>query len=100
MPIELLCPGCNQLLRVPDTAAGKAAKCPKCATVLSVPTGANPANVAPLGPPQSPDLGFGAPEPKPGNPGLFSAPPPQNPFSDPTQGASFGVRGLDQSLNP
>jgi hypothetical protein len=92
MPIELLCPGCNQLLRVPDAAAGKAAKCPKCATVLTVPTAADP--------PPSSDFGFGASEPKPGNPGAFSAPRSQNPFSDPTQGASYGVRGPNQTLNP
>src|SRR6188768_4119955 len=37
MSIEFLCPSCQQQLRVPDTAAGKNAKCPKCSSILSVP---------------------------------------------------------------
>lgn len=37
MPIEFLCPGCNRQLRVPDTAAGKQAKCPSCEQVCSIP---------------------------------------------------------------
>ncbi len=96
MPIELTCPGCNQLLRVPDTAAGKSAKCPKCETILPVPAAASPPHAA-FGLPPSPDFGSSAAEPKPG---AFGAPPSQNPFSDPAQRASVGVPGLDQSLNP
>ena len=37
MPIAIQCAGCKQRLRVPDKAAGKRIKCPKCQTVLSVP---------------------------------------------------------------
>jgi hypothetical protein len=37
MPIEFVCEGCQQRLRVPDTSAGKQAKCPNCAAILSVP---------------------------------------------------------------
>ena len=39
MAIEFGCPGCHQTLRVPDTAAGKVAKCPSCSTVATVPDG-------------------------------------------------------------
>jgi phage FluMu protein Com len=37
MPIEFRCSQCNQLLRVSDQSAGKAARCPKCQTTLKVP---------------------------------------------------------------
>jgi hypothetical protein len=37
MTIEFRCGQCNQLLRVPDTAAGKHARCPTCQAVMAVP---------------------------------------------------------------
>lgn len=37
MPIEVYCDSCQKKLRVPDTAAGKRIKCPKCQGVISVP---------------------------------------------------------------
>lgn len=37
MPIKLKC-NCGQLLNVPDTAAGKAVKCPKCQSAVRVPS--------------------------------------------------------------
>ena len=37
MTIEFRCSQCNQLLRVPDTAAGKNARCPKCQALMLVP---------------------------------------------------------------
>lgn len=40
MPIEFACGQCQKLLRVPDTAAGKNAKCPQCSAVVPVPTSA------------------------------------------------------------
>jgi hypothetical protein len=39
MPIEVFCESCQKKLRVPDTAAGKRIKCPKCQGVISVPAG-------------------------------------------------------------
>jgi hypothetical protein len=33
----ITCGGCNKKMRVPDSAAGKRIKCPKCATVMRVP---------------------------------------------------------------
>ena len=38
MPIELHCQHCNQLVRAPDQAAGKRAKCPYCHQEVYVPT--------------------------------------------------------------
>jgi phage FluMu protein Com len=37
MTIEFRCSQCNQLLRVPETAAGKNARCPKCQSLMTVP---------------------------------------------------------------
>jgi predicted Zn finger-like uncharacterized protein len=33
----ITCNGCNSKIRVPDSAAGKRVKCPKCATLIRVP---------------------------------------------------------------
>jgi predicted Zn finger-like uncharacterized protein len=33
----ITCDGCGAKIRVPDSAAGKRAKCPKCATIVNVP---------------------------------------------------------------
>ncbi len=105
MPIEFLCQNCSQQLRVPDTAAGKNARCPKCSTILAVPastTSAAPASLSPLSPPPQPGFNFGAAEPKPasndpfggGAPGgSFGAPPPKNPFGDSGAASPFGGSG-------
>ncbi len=63
MPIEFLCSSCNQQLRVPDGAAGKNARCPKCATVLAVPAGSG--GLSPLAPPPQAGFNFGPPEQEP-----------------------------------
>ena len=47
MPIEFRCSGCNQLLRVPETAAGQQAKCPNCSAVQTIPAASAPAAVPP-----------------------------------------------------
>ena len=76
MPIEFNCGQCGQRLRVPDTSAGKKAKCPKCEQVLNVP------DAAAAAPNLSADAGtesanpFGAPP--------ASAPGSVNPFGSPT----------------
>ena len=75
MALELPCPGCGRLLRVPDEAAGRQVKCPKCETVFTVPS------VGPLPPSGQPgSSGFSAP----GSPAVPSGPPP---------GASSGIEG-------
>ena len=48
MPIEFNCQSCSKLLRVPDTAAGKQARCPDCQQVVTVPASTSP--VAPVKP--------------------------------------------------
>lgn len=93
MPIELRCPGCSQQLRVPDDAAGKTAKCPKCAALVQIPGAAAP---PPPPPPSTPEWSFGAEAAKPaaspfgaaGNP--YSTEPgkgydsgPVNPYASP-----------------
>jgi predicted Zn finger-like uncharacterized protein len=37
MPVSLTCPSCASSLRVPDSAAGRKVKCPKCGSVIGVP---------------------------------------------------------------
>ncbi|MCY2989070.1 MAG: YIP1 family protein [Planctomycetota bacterium] len=90
MSIEFRCSGCSKLLRTPDEAAGKRAKCPACGTILDVP-------VATL-PEPTPD----AAGPEGGGPTMPSpfAAPSANPFADATAGAR-PVGGSDSStVNP
>jgi hypothetical protein len=51
MAIEFHCPYCTAAIRVPDAAAGKRGKCPKCATRLLVPAVAVPDPLDPLAQP-------------------------------------------------
>ena len=37
MPIEFVCPGCQNVLRVPDEHAGKQARCPECQLISQIP---------------------------------------------------------------
>jgi hypothetical protein len=113
MPIEFRCSQCGQLLRVPEEAAGKSARCPKCQALMhvpgvaiAVPPGGEPAPV-PSPPPisSSADMaGSGAPPmpPPPGNP--FSAAPPPTSFPPPPPKppaeSPFSSAAASQSLNP
>jgi phage FluMu protein Com len=122
MPISFRCSQCNQLLRVPDTAAGKSARCPKCQALMTVPArsdaeppafqlegaGAGPGPAAGWSPPQ--EAAAGSPAKPPGgvdpfpfleSPSRQSVPPPQaagNPFAD-AGGSPFGGPAT-ASLNP
>jgi predicted Zn finger-like uncharacterized protein len=51
MPIVFRCPGCGSLNRVGDEMAGKAVRCGKCPTVLTVPAAGAPAPPEPEPPP-------------------------------------------------
>jgi len=42
MPIETLCPGCQQKLRVADEFAGRSARCPVCQTNYQIPAQIRP----------------------------------------------------------
>ena len=63
MAIEFGCPSCQQMVRVPDGAAGKKGKCPRCGTIVQIP---GPAAAAPAD----------AAAPKPAKPGTVSFPCP------------------------
>ena len=43
MPIETMCSGCGQRLRVAEEHAGKLAKCPRCGATYTVPSGSSSA---------------------------------------------------------
>ncbi len=45
MPIDFPCPICQKLLRVPDEAAGKQARCPQCSSVVPVPVATMPSDL-------------------------------------------------------
>jgi predicted Zn finger-like uncharacterized protein len=67
MPLTVACPGCKTRLQVPDNAAGKAVKCPKCAQVLKIGAPAAPAPTpaaAPAAPAPAPAAARAAPAPK------------------------------------
>jgi hypothetical protein len=58
MPIETTCQTCGQRLRVADEHAGKAARCPNCQTIYTVPHPAGSATAAAVQPaPFSPGAG-------------------------------------------
>lgn len=46
MPVKVRCSSCDKVLTVPDTARGKAVKCPECDTRIPVPTGDSQVNKA------------------------------------------------------
>jgi uncharacterized membrane protein len=83
MPIEFLCSGCQNQLRVADETAGKQARCPNCSTVLTVP-GSSQTSQTPGG------FDFGKPAPSPFVPQQPASNPysqpgiPQNPYASPS----------------
>src|SRR5690348_12816458 len=105
MTIEFRCSQCNQLLRVPETAAGKNARCPKCQALMLVPAHSSSETSPPpvtgsagLGP-----EGFGGTAPIASDPfapmaaggagGSASLPPgapPKHPFGDIPGASPFG----------
>src|SRR5262245_44467849 len=107
MTIEFRCSQCGQLLRVPEDAAGKSARCPKCQALMSVPGAATaiPASGEPVPQPTSPRnvVASGAPSiPLPSNP--FSATPPETSFPlpppKPPTDSPFSPAPASQSINP
>lgn len=74
MTIEFRCSQCNQLLRVPDNAAGKSARCPKCQSLMIAPSAT--AIVVPV----DPSLPSASP---------FAAPSVPYPYATPTLGTKL-----------
>lgn len=73
MPISITCPSCGKKLSAPESAAGKRAKCPKCATIVMVPNPQEPIVDEPVAEnpldPDFDDLGLPAANP-------YASPPP------------------------
>jgi len=66
MAIEFACSGCGRIMRAPDAAAGRKARCPLCGTVQDIPSGSGrdspfpPAAAGPAEPPQAPAVAAAA----------------------------------------
>src|SRR5688500_4433450 len=75
MPIEVACPSCAGLFRVPDAAAGKKIRCPKCKGAMDVPASSAVAS----SPPEAPAFALPPATPKPAPPQSKSAPTPAKP---------------------
>jgi hypothetical protein len=84
MPIEFQCPGCGSVLKAPDQAVGRRAKCNKCGASVIVPQGTEhawppgtgPATTGKEKPPEPP---AGAPSQKTSRPAPPSIKPPEAP---------------------
>lgn len=107
MAIELTCTKCLKQLRVPESAAGKMAKCPECGELMSVPAGQAPLPpVSPYGPAATPLSPMGTPNapillsnPTPSSPGSIPSSSSGNPFSDSRGPQDFGGGSIPSS-NP
>ena len=86
---------CGTMLSVPDSAAGKQAKCPKCQKILPVPAEAAPApEPIPPRPVAAPAQQPAAQPPPAPEPAVEQAPPPV------ASGESWGVRSADEPPIP
>src|SRR5436190_5867596 len=92
MAIEFRCSQCNQLLRVPEEAAGKNARCPKCQALMTVPGTAcdAPPPLAQIGPQD-----VAAPQAS-GPPASFTS----GPFAPPGAGGGSGKSEPPKPLQP
>ena len=111
MAIEFRCSQCNQLLRVPEDAAGKNARCPKCQALMTVPgasappTGELPLSAEPGGQSTAPPSGPFAPLPSMSDRPAFASggaaippkPAAENPFGSDVGTDSPGPSG---TINP
>jgi hypothetical protein len=75
MPIPVVCPSCNSPVRLPDNAAGKRFRCPKCQGVIPGPA-SMPAKPAVVRPPEQSDVGIVDTPTNPAENPLFEEPAP------------------------
>lgn len=89
MSIEFQCSGCGRVLRTPDGAVGKNARCPQCGAIVPVPSASTWTGDQPA--------------PAPGNASSFGssagASPPANPFAG-SAGGPFGPSNTSSTPNP
>src|SRR5437762_285003 len=71
--MQVTCSNCQSKIRVPDAAAGKKGKCPKCGNIIAIPAAEAPAENAAPGPAKGTAAGspfdFSAEEPPPSRKG-------------------------------
>jgi phage FluMu protein Com len=92
MSIEFGCCECGKLLRVPESSAGKKARCPACGAIQDV---ASPPETPISQPIVTPVI---HPDPRPIS---TTAPPPDSPFADTASSRNpFADRAATESNNP
>src|SRR5437660_8766957 len=111
MTIEFRCSQCSQRLRVPDDAAGKNARCPKCQALMMVPASAAQPSVEPSSaaggfaalPSQTPPVVPPPNDPFAGLPGTSASSPPPKPLGGVPMGGGPAAPFSSQSaanINP
>jgi hypothetical protein len=85
--MQVVCSGCSAKIKVPDKAAGKKIKCPRCATVLTVPMADAPAETQE--PAEAP--------PPPEEPPEEEAPPEETPDEEPADDTEVAEKPLSRS---
>jgi hypothetical protein len=99
MTIEFLCTNCQQPLRVPDTAAGKHARCPQCSTIQAVPATPGEVDFSERSPGPSPGFGdspFSQREPKL-SPGMTELRKPWDGGNEPVNPYASPAGGFNES---
>lgn len=101
--ITVTCSNCSSKIKVPDNAAGKKGKCPKCGTVVRIPVPESEAPTIMPGEGPSPfsfDAGAAAPPPPSGAPfgnlGEGGPPPADEDAAEPID-AAVGPRGPEST---
>lgn len=121
MPIDLRCPGCQKLIRVPNDSVGRQAKCPACGMITVVTSPTEPSDQGQAGSTgQSPADSMGqnpTQGPNTGSPGSFEGQPqrfagegvggdpgpadPANPYGNAPQSNPYApASGLPNAMAP
>jgi predicted Zn finger-like uncharacterized protein len=97
--MQFACTNCHAKIKVPDNAAGKKGKCPKCGTDFTVPSASNPAPPTMAAPPGLSPLTIDAPPSSPPT-NLASAPPSYAGYSVPPRAEDLPRYDDDEAESP
>jgi phage FluMu protein Com len=100
MSIEFRCLNCNKLLRVPETSAGKKARCPECESIQAVPVQDDPQKHVAGSSEFASFANQQAAAPRaPASDNPFTVQPTSNPFADGASSKTVPVSS-SESVNP